>query len=339
MDARNPQNKVRDWSEYILDPPHHFEQKAMHVFDHQFYHNTLYHDFCMGLGLDTTSVLNVQQIPLLPVAAFRETRVLGKYVEDAELMFKSSGTTETVRSTHYVASAELYRKSILEGMQHFYDLKSLVFLGYVPGYADNPHSSLIWMIKQLIDQDSSGFSRFLALGEPLDVDEILQIYQSGKQVMIFGPAFGFLDLLKEKSCALPENTIILETGGMKTHRRQITRETLHQILAEGFALDGSRIHSEYGMTEMLSQGYAQGGSSYRTPPWLQITVRDPENPMSILPDGQEGLIGVTDLANVHSCSFILTQDVGVKVGTDAFNVNGRFRYSNLRGCNFLIEEE
>ena len=334
-------NKMRDWSEYIFDPPHSFEEKALHVFDHQFYHNTLYHGFCMALGQDTATVHTVDDIPLLPVKAFRETSVLGNYIEEeaVELEFKSSGTTAMEPSTHKVASAQMYRLSVLEGINHFYDLQKSVFWGYVPGYSDNPNSSLIWMIKQLIDQDLSGFSRFLPLGQPLDLEEINRVRDNGKQLVIFGAAFGFLDLLKLNSIKLPEGVIIMETGGMKTHRRQISRETLHEELAAGFGLGSQYIHSEYGMTEMLSQAYMQGGPWFDTPPWLAITIRDPENPMATVPPGQEGLIGVIDLANVHSCSFFLTQDVGVKNVEGQFRVNGRWRNANLRGCNFLVEEE
>lgn len=330
---------MRDWSEYIFDPPHSFEEKALHVFDHQFYHNCHYHDFCRALDLDTTDVLSLKDIPLLPVESFKEAAILGKYVEDPELLFKSSGTTTMIKSKHYVASAHMCRQSILKGMKHFYNLDDMVFWGYVPGYADNPNSSLIWMIKQLIDHDESGMSRFLPLDEALHEMEIFNIHEAGKQLLIFGAAFGFLDLAIKKTYELPKNTILMETGGMKTHRRQITREALHEELSTAYGLDMNQIHSEYGMTEMLSQAYSQGGSWYKTPPWLHITIRNPENPMMEMPTGEEGLIGVIDLANVHSCSFLLTQDVGIQNAGDDFKVNGRWRNTNLRGCNFLIEEE
>ncbi|MEX0686042.1 MAG: hypothetical protein WD267_12050 [Balneolales bacterium] len=330
---------MRDWSEYIFDPPVNFEEKALHVFDHQFYHNRLYNDFCIAMGINTSIVQSVKEIPLLPVKAFREASVLCNYVTKTDLEFRSSGTTSMRLSTHKVASAQMYRLSVLEGMKHFYNLDNTVFWGYVPGYSDNLNSSLIWMIKQLIDQDMSGNSQFLPLEEPWDLNEIRRINKDGKQLIIIGAAFGFLDMLKTKTYQLPENVIIMETGGMKTHRRQITREGLHDELAKGFGLPASNIHSEYGMTEMLSQAYMQGGEWFQTPPWLNMTIRDPDNPMSILPAGKEGLIGVVDLANVHSCSFFLTGDVGVQNKTGAFKVNGRWRYANLRGCNFLIEEE
>ncbi|MEX0780695.1 MAG: hypothetical protein WD037_13200 [Balneolales bacterium] len=335
----NPKGKMRDWSEYIFDPPHNFEEKALHVFDHQFYHNCHFHNFCRAMECDTGNVNTINGIPLLPMEAFRDAAILGKYVKEPELIFKSSGTTSMKSSVHYVAAVEMYRKAILEGLMRFYNLDDLVFWGYVPGYSDNPNSSLIWMINHLIDQDDSDMSRFLPLGEELDVDEISDINDSGKQLLIFGAAFGFLDLLKEKKYILPENTIIMETGGMKTHRRQISREALHKELANGYGLKTSQIHSEYGMTELLSQSYATGGSWYKTPPWLHVTIRDPENPMTIMAEGEEGLIGIIDLANVHSCSFLLTQDVGVQNGEGDFKVKGRWRYSNLRGCNFLVEEE
>ncbi|MGD8427422.1 MAG: hypothetical protein PVH63_07310, partial [Balneolaceae bacterium] len=255
------------------------------------------------------------------------------------LIFKSSGTSEMKRSIHRVTNAQLYDQSLLKGFRHFYELDKSVIWGYMPGYVENPHSSLIYMIQKLIEQDDSALSRFLPLDEPLIRPEVDEVIDRGKQLVIFGAAFGLLDMLEKKKMPLPSNSIVIETGGMKTHRREISRKDLHLRLAKGFGLDTSRIHSEYGMAELLSQAYATGSSWFRTVPWMKVTIRNPENPSEELPAYAEGLIGVIDLANVHSCSFLLSGDKGMMDKKGRFRVMGRWNPKDLRGCNFLIEED
>lgn len=331
---------MKDCTDYIIEESTPFEEKAFRVFEHQYRYNSLYRRFCDELGRTADTIETPRDIPLLPVEAFREAHVLADYVEMPDLIFLSSGTSAMARSRHPVAAEELYRASVLRGMACFYDdLDRLAVWGYTPGYDQNPASSLLWMIRQLIDYNTSGYSRFLPLGRPLDEALIDQLNEDGYTLMLFGAAFGLLDLVEQRTYRLPESSIIMETGGMKTHRREITREELHQRLARGFGLPRSRIHSEYGMTEMLSQAYARGETWFETPPWLQISIRDPENPLRPLPEGQEGLIGVLDLANIHSCSFLLTGDRGVQQSSRRFQALGRWNRENLRGCNFLLEEE
>jgi hypothetical protein len=224
-------------------------------------------------------------------------------------------------------------------MQQFYDLDDYVIWAYTPGYNANPHSSLIWMLNTLIEREASGLSKFLELGQPLDESELDEVQNSGKKLMLFGAAFGLMDIIEKFSVQLPEDTVILETGGMKTHRREITKEQLHKQLAEGFGLPQSQIHSEYGMTELLSQAYAQGSLWFKCVPWMMVSNRDPKSPMKEMPVGEEGLIGVIDLANLYSCSFILTGDKGIQRKDGAFQVLGRWNPQNLRGCNFLIDQD
>lgn len=195
------------------------------------------------------------------------------------------------------------------------------------------------MINELIRQDDSGLSRFLPLGKPLDEWEIEKIAESGKRLMLFGAAFGLLDLIDMNSVRLPGNTIVMETGGMKTYKREMGRSELHRRLADGFGISDGQIHSEYGMAEMLSQAYDLGKEGFATPPWLRITIRDPRNPLEAVENGEEGLIGVMDLANVYSGSFLLTGDRGVMGEDGRFSVLGRWKAENLRGCNFLIDQE
>lgn len=322
------------------------------VFGYQFENNPVYRRYCEALrsvaavsgtflnsfGTELESE-SEEFIPLLPIRAFKEAEVTTRPGEEHELLFKSSGTSVMQRSVHKVYDKEFYRRSLLTGFRQFYDLDSSVIWGYTPGYADNPNSSLIYMIKTLIEQDESGLSRFLPLNEPLDKQAIEEVAESGLQLILFGAAFGLLDLLETEQVELPPDSIVIETGGMKTHRREMSRDELHHRLADGFGLDGSRIHSEYGMAELLSQAYATGGSWFQTVPWMQVSIRNPENPFEEMSPHQEGLIGVIDLANVYSCPFVLTGDKGVMDGRGRFEVMGRWNPKDLRGCNFLIEED
>ncbi len=337
---------MKDWSSLIFSDDKSFEEKARQVFQYQYENNPVYQRFCEALGTNTENISchpeldsGSQEIPLLPIKAFKDAVVTTQPDGEPELIFKSSGTSGMERSVHHVADKSLYNQSILKGFQQFYDLDDTVIWAYTPGYAENPHSSLIYMIQHLIEQDNSGLSRFLPLDEPLNSNAVAEVERQKKQLIIFGAAFGLLDLLELEAVKLPSKSIVIETGGMKTHRREITKKELHKRLASGFGLNGNRIHSEYGMAELLSQAYATGGQWFRTPPWMQVSVHNSDNPAEQLPPHEEGLIGVIDLANVYSCSFLLTGDRGVMDGEGRFKVLGRWNPKDLRGCNFLIEED
>jgi len=339
---------MENWSKIIFSDDKSFEEKAAQVFEYQYENNFVYRRFCEALhpeilesGIVGTAQVqdDTGAIPLLPIKAFKDATVTTEPDVEPELIFKSSGTSGMARSVHRVGDKSLYNQSILKGFQQFYDLDDTVIWGYTPGYSENPHSSLIYMIQHLIEQDNSGLSRFLPLDEPLNPNAVAEVKRQKKQLIIFGAAFGLLDLLELKKVKLPSNSIIIETGGMKTHRREIMKKELHKRLASGFGLNGNRIHSEYGMAELLSQAYATGGQWFRTPPWMKVSVRNPDNPAEQFASGQEGLIGVIDLANIHSCSFILTGDKGVMDKKGRFQVLGRWNPKDLRGCNFLSEED
>ncbi|GAA5520407.1 hypothetical protein LQ318_01650 [Aliifodinibius salicampi] len=323
---------MQSWPNLIFSDTLSFEEKVQQVFEYQSENNPVYRRYCEALD-------NIEAIPLLPIKAFKEAAVTAHPKEDYELVFKSSGTSDMQRSIHKVHDPELYDQSLLKGFRHFYNLENAVIWGYTPGYADNPHSSLIYMIQKLINQGESGLSRFLPLDKPLQADDIKEVKQSGKQLILFGAAFGLLDLLELDVPSIPSNSVIIETGGMKTHKREISRKELHRKLSRGFGLDQSRIHSEYGMAELLSQAYATGGKWFKTVPWMQVSIRNPDNPAEVLPAYREGLIAVIDLANVHSCSFLLTHDKGVMDPEGRFQILGRWNPKDLRGCNFLIEED
>ncbi|MFV1884249.1 MAG: hypothetical protein ACMZ7B_07170 [Balneola sp.] len=323
----------------IFDPSVSFKEKALQIFEFQKEYNPVFGKFCKALGIH--QVKEVEEIPLLPIQAFKdaELRTIKEQHKTSDLFFESSGTSGMNRSRHYVSDSELYKTSIIKGMEQFYNLDEYVILAYTPGYNSNPRSSLIWMLNVLIEMDKTGLSRFLDLGKPLDTELLTEIKSRGKKVMLFGAAFGLLDLIERGKIQLPKDSIVMETGGMKTHRREISKADLHDQLAQGFNLPKENIHSEYGMTELLSQAYSLGSEWFKAVPWMKISIRNPQNPMEEMPVGEEGLLGVIDLSNIFSCSFILTGDKGVQKENGEFQVLGRWNPQNLRGCNFLIDQD
>lgn len=318
-----------------------FKEKALQIFEFQKEHNPVYQKFCKALGVNR--VEKVEEIPLLPIQAFKDATVVSQpnskfKIQNLEF-FQSSGTTGMNRSRHYFADPKIYSQSIIQGMSEFYNLDEFVILAYAPGYNSNPHSSLVWMLNVLIEQDKTGLSCFLELGKPMGQLLVDRIKSQGKKVLLFGAAFGLLDMIELGENKLPKDSIIMETGGMKTHRREMSKANLHQRLAKGFHLPKENIHSEYGMTELLSQAYSLGTDWFQSVPWMKVTIRNPKNPMEVVPYGEEGLIGIIDLANLYSCSFLLTGDKGIQKETGEFQVLGRWNPMNLRGCNFLIDQD
>ncbi|MEQ8523405.1 hypothetical protein [Gracilimonas sp.] len=325
----------------IFDADIPFREKALQVFEFQRTSNPVYQRFCDALEIGEVNSLS--EIPLMPIQAFKDTEVLtavgNSKFKIQNLEFYSSGTSGMSRSRHVVSDPELYRQSILRGMNYFYDLDKYVIWAYAPGYIENPNSSLIWMLNALIEQENSGMSRFLELDQPLDENKLDKVRKSGKKLMLFGAAFGLLDMLEKQNIQLPEDSVILETGGMKTHRREITKAELHERLATGFGLPKSQVHSEYGMAELLSQAYSKEAEWFECVPWMKVGIRNPQNPLGEVEYGEEGLIGITDLTNLYSCSFILTGDKGIQREDGKFKVLGRWNPENLRGCNFLIDQD
>ncbi|MFU8858791.1 MAG: hypothetical protein ACNA8K_00070 [Cyclonatronaceae bacterium] len=353
---------------FLFDDSIPFEQRALRVFTFQYARNPVFKQFCEVLDVNPENVTSPEDIPMLPVEAFRDAECTCWPGEKHDLVFSSSGTTGMRRSRHPVKDACLYAESVEKGMSAFYTMDEYVILAYTPGYNENPDSSLVWMLNHLIGLDRSGLGRFLPLGKGLrqvqkidqglsisqkqgqkqgssprdsglNHDEIARITASGKKLMLFGAAFGLIDMAEASPVTLPADSIIVETGGMKTHRREMGREEMHTKLATAFGLPVGSIHSEYGMTELLSQAWMQGDGVFRCPHWMRISVHDPDNPLDRLPDGHEGLIGITDLANLNSCSFLMTGDAGVSNPDGSFRVLGRMQPGNLRGCNFLLEED
>lgn len=287
--------------------------------------------------MKTTDSPNPNAIPLFPIRGFKEGNIIIKSEREPELIFKSSGTSDMSRSVHHILSQKIYEKAILEEFQKYFPFDEYIILFHLPGYDQNSYSSLIWMAKYLIKSDPSGDSQFVSIQDLQDPDSLFP--KRDKRILLFGAAFGLMDLIDSNKFIKNENLEILETGGMKTHRREMTKQELRQKLAEGFGVPQNRIHSEYGMCELLSQMYAMGDEWFETPNWVEVSIRDPKNPSRICDVGEEGKIGIIDLANIYSCPFILTDDRGVMDDSGRFKVLGRWNPDDLRGCNFLIDDE
>ncbi|WP_108245915.1 LuxE/PaaK family acyltransferase [Muricauda brasiliensis] len=310
-----------------------FEEVALDIFKFQYENNEVYRDFCIHLRKSPQSVSTTLDIPFLPISFFKKHRVISTQKE-SQTIFTSSGTTQSTTSKHFVPDIGLYEESFLRAFELFYGKpKDFCILALLPSYLEREGSSLIYMVNSLIAKSghpSSGF--FLHNLDELH-DKLKQLEQKGTKTLLIGVSFALLDLVEQFPSTLT-NTTVMETGGMKGRRKELIREELHQILEKGLGVE--HIHSEYGMTELLSQGYSKGSGIFETPPWMKIITRDTEDPLSIQPHGKTGGINVIDLANLYSCSFIATQDLGKIHPNGTFEVLGRFDDSDIRGCNLMV---
>ncbi|MCO4822777.1 MAG: acyl transferase [Flavobacteriaceae bacterium] len=308
-----------------------FEQIALEVFNHQFSNNRVYRSFCDLINRHPSDVDSINDIPFLPIEFFKSRQIVSG-TSHVQKIFTSSGTTGNNTSKHFVTDLKVYEQSFRRGFEHVYgDIEDYVILALLPSYLEREGSSLIYMVNDLITnskQKESGFylHNLSELKTHLDTLE-----KSNRKILLIGVSFALLELVETYQFRL-KNTIIMETGGMKGKRKEIIRTELHHILRAGFGVE--EIHSEYGMTELLSQAYAKG-SIFKTPPWMQILIRDTEDPLSILKHGKTGGINVIDLANINSCAFIATQDLGKLYDINQFEVLGRFDHSDIRGCNLM----
>jgi hypothetical protein len=319
--------------ELIFDirTPADFERVALEIFHYQLENNEIYRSFAETTG--RTIVSNVQEIPFLPIEFFKSHRV---YCGDKneELVFKSSGTTGKTRSVHYVKDAALYQRSFNNTYDRYIGLpEEQVILALLPNYLEQGESSLIYMVDHLIRSTRSELSGFI-LGNHSELKTRYdQARRTGKKVVIFGVSYALIDLAEE-GVDLAE-ALIIETGGMKGRRKEITKEELHEIIKLGTGVPF--VSSEYGMTELLSQAYSDKNGIFHCPDFMKVLIRDVNDPFSYVEDQKTGGINVIDLANLYSCSFIATQDLGKK-NNDGFSVMGRFDHSDIRGCNLMIGE-
>jgi phenylacetate-coenzyme A ligase PaaK-like adenylate-forming protein len=316
-----------------------FEELAIGIFRWQAAHNPVYKQFIHGVKIDPDRVERIEDIPFLPIELFKTNVIL---TGDAQLqtpnselrtpIFTSSGTTGT-QSKHYVTDISLYEESYRKGFAHFYgNIKDHTLLALLPSYLEREGSSLIYMVDDLVKQAADGSGFFLRNRKELSGK--LETLKPGKRkVILLGVTYALLDLAEEFPMQLGD-AIIMETGGMKGQRREMIREEVHEILCKSFGVNV--IHSEYGMTELLSQAYSKGNGIFSCPPWMRILTRDTGDPLSMTAPGKTGGINVIDLANLNSCCFIATQDLGRLHGDNTFEVLGRFDNSDVRGCNLMI---
>ena len=313
---------------------------AMEVFGYQYAHSPVYRDWCKALHITPADIKQIHQIPFLPISFFKSREVIAGSFEP-ELIFESSGTTATGNSRHLVKEAAIYQRSFVETFKRFYgDPKDYCILGLLPNYLEKGNSSLVKMVHdlcQLSQHPDSGFYLY-------DFDQlgklIIRLESQGQKTLLLGVTFALMDFadqfkaLKDQiQCSANlHHTVIMDTGGMKGRKKEMTREEVHSYLCSRLGVH--EIHSEYGMTELLSQAYSKGGGKYTCPPWMKVMIRDENDPLTV-GEAAKGLINVIDLANIYSCSFIATDDVGWLQQTH-FEVWGRRDHSDLRGCSLLI---
>lgn len=302
------------------------------LFEFQFNENEIYNTWCRNLNKTPDNVKSINEIPFLPVSFFKTHKVVsGNFNE--EKIFESSGTTKTVNSKHYVKSLQLYEKSFMHTFQQFYgDISEYCILALLPSYLERENSSLIYMTDVLIHKSKNELSGYYLYNIDHLADNLKKLEENKQKTILFGVTFALLDFAKKFTFPL-KHTIIMDTGGMKGRRRELTRNEVHDILKSSFSV--SNIHSEYGMTELLSQAYSFGNGIYHTPSYLKILLRDESDPLSIQSQGR-GLINVIDLANIYSCSFLATDDVGTVYADGTFSIWGRRDDSDLRGCSLMV---
>ena len=309
-----------------------FEALALDVFRFQFENNRVYRSFCDLLYKHPSDVKNLTEIPFLPIKFFKTHEIVSS-LDKVEKTFTSSGTTGSTTSKHFVTDLSIYVESYLKGFEHFYgNIEDYAVLALLPSYLEREGSSLIYMVDDLIQKSNHPESGFY-LNNLQDLAKTLKGLEAKRQkTLLIGVSFALLDLVEQFQFSL-KHTIIMETGGMKGRRKEIIRQELHDRLKKGFGVN--QIHSEYGMTELLSQAYSKGSGIFECPPWMKIIIRDTEDALTLLPQNKTGGINIIDLANINSCSFIATQDLGKSSENGRFEIIGRFDNSDIRGCNLM----
>jgi len=322
---------------FTISSQKQFEKIALKVFRFQYENNLVYKEFCDFLKIEVQKVKSLEQIPFLPIQFFKSHKVVSSNPETSGLIqktFTSSGTTGMATSKHFVTDSTLYEESYRKGFSHFYgNIEDYVVLALLPSYLEREGSSLIYMVEDLIKMTGNFESGYYLYNHQELIEKLIRLDHSGQNVILIGVTYALLDLIEKHTFQL-KNTIIMETGGMKGKRKEMIREELHEQLCQGF--DVTAIHSEYGMTELLSQAYSLGNGVFECPSWMQILVRDTEDALAYVAFGKSGGINVIDLANINSCSFIATQDLGKKNPNNSFEVMGRFDNSDIRGCNLMV---
>jgi hypothetical protein len=312
-----------------------FWEIALGVFNYQYNKNTVYQSFITSLGKDGSKIKTPYEIPFLPVEFFRNNKILTGDLP-VEMIFESSGTTGVIIGKHFVNDLSLYEESLLKTFKLFYgEPEEFLIAALLPSYTEREGSSLVYMVDKLIKRSNNPKSGFYKGDIKELIPAIKKAKEENRKVLLLGVSYALLDLAENQSPDL-SGVIVMETGGMKGRRKELIRSELHTILKE--KLNVLSIHSEYGMTELLSQAYSKGDGIFYSPPWMKVVIRDPQDPLTIyFEPGKTGGINIIDLANINSCSFIATSDLGKLHDDGGFEVLGRFDNSDVRGCNLLVD--
>lgn len=318
---------------FEISGPNDFNELALEIFQNQYKNNQVYNDFISRLSIEISAIKHFSLIPCLPIELFKSHKVMTGQFE-TEQVFISSGTTGTQTSKHFVRSLNLYEKSFYKTFETFFgEPENYVILALLPSYLERDGSSLIYMTEKLIHATKHPESGFYLDDYERLSQSLTRLNNQGRKVILLGVTYALLDMAEAFPIDFPE-LIIMETGGMKGRRKEMVRQELHDTLKKAFHVD--YIFSEYGMTELLSQAYSLGEGLFQTPQWMKVLIRDTNDPFTLLTDHKTGGINVIDLANIHSCSFIATQDLGRLNSEGKFEVLGRYNNSDVRGCNLLL---
>ncbi len=317
---------------FTINTPEDFENIALKIFKFQYENINVYRRFCDFLKINPKAVKKIEKIPFLPIRFFKSHTVIAQGISP-EIIFSSSGTTGTEHSKHTVAKLNLYETSFFKTFENRYGKSSeLTILALLPSYLEREGSSLIYMVDFLIKKTENPNSGFYLNTTSELIQKLEVLEKKNSKTLLIGVSYALLDLIEINKFQL-KNTIVMETGGMKGRRKEMVREELHEILKKGFGV--SEIHSEYGMTELLSQAYSKGDGIFTCPPWMKILTREPEDSLAFNKE-KTGGINVIDLANLYSCSFIATDDLGKLKKDGTFEILGRFDSSDVRGCNLMV---
>ena len=308
-----------------------FKNKALALFNKQFNYNSTYNRYCKLLKIQPNQIKELNQIPFIPIQFFKTHKIVSNNKRITHL-FKSSGTTGR-RSTNYVSDIDLYKKSFRNCFEFFYGpVQDFVFLGLLPSYLEQKNSSLVFMINDFIKHSKHEESEFYLKDYKKLYSTLIKLKKEKKKTVLFGVSYALIDFIENFALDLSGFNII-ETGGMKGRRKEITREELHNKLSKGFNV--KNIHSEYGMTELFSQAYSLKQGVFKNPPWMKTLVRDVNNPFSVSCSGK-GAINFIDLANINSCAFIASDDIGEVFDDSGYKISGRLSESDIRGCNLMF---
>lgn len=329
-----PEMTAIENSIFNIKNTYNFNAIAIEIFHYQYKNNSVYRRFVDYLKISLSQIKHYEQIPFLPIEFFKQHQIVsGNFNPD--IVFTSSGTTGSITSKHLVKDIRIYEKSFNESFRNFFgDITDYTIIALLPSYLEREGSSLVYMVEKLIAKSGNPASGYY-LDELKELKQLLvSLKEKEAKVLMIGVTYALLDLAEQYPVKFPD-LILMETGGMKGRRKEIVRSELHEILKLSFGIEN--IYSEYGMTELLSQAYSLGDGIFKTTPWMKVLIRDVNDPLEILPTNMSGGINVIDLANIHSCSFIATQDLGKLYSNGTFEILGRFDNSDVRGCNLMVE--